>query len=111
MKRFGVILVWTMAAVLLIAVGVTAVSDRFALTPLTVEMLTTTAPEPVSFTVNLNTATAEELQQLEGVGEVLSGRIIAYREKHGDFRSIEDLLDVQGVGKTRLEKWRPYLTV
>lgn len=111
MKRFGVILVWTMAVVLLIMVAVTAVSDRLALTPLTVEMLTTTMPELVSFTVNINTATAEELQQLEGVGEILSGRIVSHREAHGAFRSVEDLLDIQGIGETRLEKWRPYLTI
>ncbi len=110
MKRFGVILVWTMAAVLLVAVSVTAMSDRLALTPLMTEALTTTSTEQ-ALIVNLNTATAEELQQLEGVGEVLSARIIAYREAYGRFRSIEDLLDVQGVGETRLEKWRPYLTV
>lgn len=110
MKRFGVILVWTMAAVLLVAVSVTAMSDRLALIPLTTEALTTTSTEQ-TLTVNLNTATAEELQQLEGIGEVLSGRIIAYREAYGSFRSIEDLLDVQGIGETRLEKWRPYLTV
>ncbi len=110
MKRFGVILVWTMAAVLLVAVSVTAVSDRLALTPLFTEAVTTTGTTQTVI-INLNTATAEELQQLEGVGEVLSGRIIAYREAYGGFRSVEDLLDVQGVGKTRLEKWRPYLTV
>jgi len=110
MKRFGVIFVWTMAAVLLVAVSVTAMSDRLALTPLTTEVVTTTSAVQ-TLTVNLNTATAEELQQLEGVGEVLSKRIIAYREKHGSFRSVEDLLDVQGIGETRLEKWRPYLTV
>lgn len=110
MKRFGAILVWTMAAVLLVAVSVTAVSDRLALTPLSTEVLTTTSATQ-TFTVNLNTATAKELQRLEGVGEVLSGRIIAYRDKHGSFRSIEDLLDVQGIGKTRLEKWKPYLTI
>lgn len=111
MKRFGVIFVWAMAFVLLIAVAITAVSDRLAFTPLTVEMLTTTTAAPVTLTVNLNTATAEELQQLEGVGEILSGRIVAYREAYGGFRSVEDLLDVDGIGKTRLEKWRPYLIV
>lgn len=110
MKRFGVFLVWAMAALLLVAVSVTAMSDRLALVPLTTEAITTTSTTR-ALTVNLNTATAEELQQLEGVGEVLSGRIIAYRETHGNFRSVEDLLDVQGVGQARLEKWRPYLTV
>ncbi len=110
MKRFGVILVWAMAALLLVAVSVTAMSDRLALVPLTTETITTTSATQ-TLIVNLNTATAEELRQLEGVGEVLSGRIIAYREAHGSFRSVEDLLDVQGIGETRLEKWRPYLTV
>ena len=83
MKRFGVIFVWTMATVLLIAVSVTAVSDRLALVPLTTEAVTTTSTEQ-TLIVNLNTATAEELQQLQGVGEVLSGRIIAYREEHAE---------------------------
>ena len=110
MKRFGVIFVWSLAAVLLVAVSVTAISDRLALVPLTTETITTTSTVQ-ALMVNLNTATAEELQQLEGVGEVLSGRIIAYREAHGSFRSVEDLLDVQGIGQARLDKWRPYLTV
>ncbi len=111
MKRFGVIFVWAMAAVLLIAVSITAVSDRLALVPLTTQTLVTTITEPAAFTVNLNTATADELQQLEGVGQVLSARIIAYREANGSFTCIEDLLDIEGIGQTRLEKWRPYLTV
>ena len=110
MKRFGVILVWAMAFVLLIAVAVTAVSDRMSLTPLTTEMLATTTTS-AAFTVNLNTATADELQQLEGVGQVLSARIVAYRETNGAFAHIEDLLDIEGIGQTRLEQWRPYLTL
>lgn len=111
MKQFGVILVWTMAVLLFVAVAFTAVSDRFALTPLTVELLTTTTQEIALLTVNLNTATTEELQQLEGIGKVLAARIIAYREAHGGFRTIDDLKDVEGIGETRLEKWRPHLTV
>ena len=97
--------------VLLVAVVVTAVSDRYALTPITTEMLSTTTTAPAAVTINLNTATADELQQLEGIGQVLSNRIVAYREANGAFTCVEDLLDVEGVGQTRLEKWRPYLTI
>lgn len=48
--------------------------------------------------VDVNTAAAAELATLPGVGEVLSGRIVAYREEHGPFDAPEDLLAVEGVG-------------
>ena len=61
--------------------------------------------------VDLNTATAEELRSLSGVGEVLAGRIIAYRSEHGRFRSVEDITLVAGVGNRILEANRDRLTV
>ena len=48
--------------------------------------------------VNINTATAEELTNLKGVGEVLAQRIIEYREQNGPFKTANDLLNVKGVG-------------
>lgn len=48
--------------------------------------------------VNLNTATAAELEELPGVGPVLAGRIVAYRESHGPFRTVAELDEVSGVG-------------
>lgn len=111
MKRFGVILTWVMAAALMAAVAVTAVSDHMSLKPITFETQETDTATTAAFTVNLNTATAEDLQQLKGIGEVLAGRIIEYRETYGGFRSVEELLDVKGVGQTRLDQWRPYLVV
>lgn len=48
--------------------------------------------------VNLNTADAEELKTLAGVGDVLAERIIAYREEHGPFRRVEDITLVSGIG-------------
>ena len=49
--------------------------------------------------LDLNTATAEQLQTLPGIGEVLSGRIVAYREQYGRFASVADLLNVEGIGE------------
>lgn len=49
--------------------------------------------------VNLNTADAEELDELPGIGEVLAGRILEYRAEHGPFRSVDDLKNIAGIGE------------
>ena len=61
--------------------------------------------------VDLNTADAEALQKVPGIGESLARRIIEFRNEHGPFEKIDDLLNVRGIGTTSLEKLRPYLTV
>ncbi len=61
--------------------------------------------------LDLNTATAEELQKLPGIGEVLSQAIVEYREEHGPFQSVEELLQVPGIGQGRLENIRDLVTV
>lgn len=61
--------------------------------------------------ININTATAEELQKLSGVGESISARIVDYREKNGAFKSIEDLTEVSGIGDARLEAIRGQICV
>lgn len=53
--------------------------------------------------ININTASADELQELSGVGPSLSERIIDYREKNGRFSSIEELKNVSGIGDTRFD--------
>lgn len=52
--------------------------------------------------VNLNTASAQELTQLPGIGEELARRIVEYRERHGAFASVEELLEVSGIGEGKL---------
>lgn len=61
--------------------------------------------------VNLNTATLEELETLPGIGEVLAGRILAYRDRYGKFTAAEQLLDVEGIGEATFEKLKDQITV
>ena len=55
---------------------------------------------------NINTADAAELQRLPGVGPATAAAIVTWREKNGPFRSVDDLLDVSGIGKATLSKIR-----
>ena len=57
---------------------------------------------PAKSKVNVNSATAEELQALPKIGPTMARRIIEYRSQHGLFRSLEDLAQVQGIGTKTL---------
>jgi competence protein ComEA len=61
--------------------------------------------------VDLNTATAEQLEALPGVGPATSKAILAYRSSHGRFRSVTELLEVPGIGPAKLEALRPLVKV
>lgn len=54
--------------------------------------------------INLNTATATELQTVKGIGPKMAEKIIAYRSQHGQFTTVEDLCAVQGIGEKTLLK-------
>ena len=66
---------------------------------------------PSAGLVNINTAGSETLQTLPGIGPALAGRIIDYRDAHGPFVAVEDLLNVKGIGEVTLEKLRPLISV
>lgn len=61
--------------------------------------------------VNINTATAEELMTLKGIGEKKAEAIIEYREAHGPFESIEDLKNVKGIGEKVFESIEAEITI
>jgi competence protein ComEA len=61
--------------------------------------------------LNLNTATAEQLEALPGVGPSLAQAIVGYRRQSGGFRRVEDLEAVPGIGPKRLADLRPYVVV
>ena len=61
--------------------------------------------------LDLNQATVEELDTLPGVGPAIAKRIVAFREKNGDFKRIEDLMNVRGIGEKTFLRLRDRITV
>ena len=59
--------------------------------------------------MDINTASAEELQRLPGVGPKMADKIIDYRMQVGEFRSASDLTNVGGIGEKKLAKMAPFL--
>ncbi len=61
--------------------------------------------------ININTADVDELQSLPGIGEVLAQRIIERRESVGPYGSVEELLEVKGIGPSKLEGFRSQVII
>jgi competence protein ComEA len=62
-------------------------------------------------TVNINTATADQLDGLPGIGAKMAARIIDYRQKNGGFKKLEDLMNIQGIGEKNFLKLKPLITL
>jgi competence protein ComEA len=68
-------------------------------------------PKRAGALVNINTASAQELEDLPGIGEHMAQRIIEYRQKHGPFKRLEDLMEVRGIGEKNFLKLKPLITI
>jgi len=66
---------------------------------------------PSQGTVNINTADAEQLQRLPGIGPAMAERLIAFRKENGGFKSAEDLLQVSGIGEKKFARLQPFVRV
>ena len=79
------------------------------------ENITQTATEPenevVDGKVNINTASVEVIAQLDGIGEKMAQRIIDYREENGDFKAIEEITLVNGIGQKKFEEIKDSICV
>lgn len=69
------------------------------------------AVEDESEPIDVNAADREMLERIPGIGAALASRIVAYREQYGPFQSVEELVNVSGIGERTLEEIRPYITV
>ena len=70
-----------------------------------------TAPAGPAPLVDLNTASATDLEALPGIGPTTAEAIVDHRERNGPFRAVDDLLDVRGIGDAKLEQLRDRVTV
>ncbi len=88
-------------------------SRSAALTALVVCAAATALAQTTSLSgvVNVNLATAEQLELLPGIGPARAEAIIVYRKKHGPFQKVEDLVEVSGIGDKALERIKPHCVV
>ncbi len=71
----------------------------------------TTEKQPKPSLLNINIATVIELQTLPSIGPQMAKRIVQHRKENGDFKTIEDLTEVKGIGEKTLDKIKPYIGV
>ena len=91
--------------------GVRALAGLVALAAISFSLPALAAGSAPQGKVNVNTATMQELQLLPGIGESRAEAMIEARKQRGGFESVEDLLEVSGIGERSLERLRPHVTL
>jgi competence protein ComEA len=102
-----------------IRASIVRAASAFALAALLCNTALAAANEPaghgtggaITGVVNVNSATAEELTLLPGVGAAKAAAILEYRKEHGAFKRVEDLSAVKGIGDKALERMRPHVSL
>ncbi len=98
-------------AVLIVTVALLAWLDVPPLRAPTLTYQSGTDAATGELSVSVNVGTVEELMQLDDMGEDTAQAIVDYRTKHGFYRSLDELLVVEGIDKEQLDAWRPYFTL
>jgi competence protein ComEA len=101
--------VWLLLLVLCVAVAGSSEAQEKAVPGKAVSSRAETAGDGAP--LNVNNASAEQLEALPGIGAAMAGRIIEYRQKHGPFKRLEDLMNVRGIGEKNFQKLKPLITV
>jgi competence protein ComEA len=94
-----------------VEMGSSIVSDATSAPAVSGAAPSTAKPSGATDVVDLNAASAEQLDALPGVGPVTAAAIVAWRDAHGRFDSVEQLGDVDGIGPARLDKLRDHVRV
>ena len=101
----------TLLSVVTLACFVAAVTPAAAQTPAKAAKPAAAKPAKSSAVVNINTASAAELDALPGIGAKTAALIVEYRQKNGPFKKVEELMNVRGIGEKNFLKLKPQLTV
>ncbi|MCA9215459.1 MAG: helix-hairpin-helix domain-containing protein [Planctomycetales bacterium] len=102
-------ILWAICVTIMLLVIVTKLGVSHFVHPALIE-IDQAEPVDYQYIVNINSADWPELTVLPGISETYARRIVEYREEHGAFESVDQLVRVPGIGSKRLEAIRPYLT-
>lgn len=118
--KWGAVAVLGIVAIVAVVWVILSNRTRPAIVPAPPSASANETPAPTAHTppaqtggslLDINTATAAQLEHLPGIGPAIAARIIADRTKHGKYTSVDQLDRVEGIGPKTLDKLRPYLTV